>query len=391
MNMHRARPTRGGFVLPAVIGALVIIGLLVTAGFFVAQQELRMGVAARQTNLAFNIAQAGANDVMANWNGYQLGQIAQWDTATITETHGSVGEWEVTIHNTNNFVYFLTATGRVTNAGIWSGATRTIGIVTKMIFADIDPPGALTTRGDVEIKGTAGVYGDNGDPVTWAGYCGGFDTNDMPGIVTDGSGTVTTTGKNAEYDGNPPSVVDPAIVDDTFTDFGNLSWTELVAIAQAEGKDISSLGASVSGAGPVLYGSGNCDESVLTNWGDTNPVAPCGWYFPLIYHDNDLRIQGGGLGQGLLLVEGDLDLRGNFEFFGIVIVQGAIATQGNGNRIVGAVMASNGLSIDQPLTGGSQIQFSHCAVQRAILNNANLSRARPVAERSWIDLTSAAN
>ena len=99
----------------------------------------------------------------------------------------------------------------------------------KMIFADIDPPGALTTRGDVEIKGTAGVYGDNLEPPGWSGYCGGFDTNDMPGIVTDGSGTVTTSGKTAEYDGNPPSVVDPAIVDATFTDFGNLTWPELVA------------------------------------------------------------------------------------------------------------------------------------------------------------------
>jgi hypothetical protein len=34
---------RGGFALPAAIGALVIMGLLVTAGFFTARQELRIG------------------------------------------------------------------------------------------------------------------------------------------------------------------------------------------------------------------------------------------------------------------------------------------------------------------------------------------------------------
>ena len=87
---------RGGFVLPAVIGALVIIALLITAGFFVAQQELRMGVANRHANMAFNIAQAGANEVLDNWNGFQLGSIPIWDEAVIRHDFGTIGEWEVT-------------------------------------------------------------------------------------------------------------------------------------------------------------------------------------------------------------------------------------------------------------------------------------------------------
>ena len=97
------------------------------------------------------------------------------------------------------------------------------------------------------------------------------------------------------------------------------------------------------------------------------------------------------MGQGVLLVDGTLDLRGNFLFYGIIIVQGDFETQGNGNRIIGAVMASNGLLDDQSITGGSEITYSRCTVQRAILNNASLSRARPLLQRSWVDMTAVAN
>lgn len=385
--------SRRGFALPAVIGALVIIGMLITAGFFVAQQELRMGVANRHANMAFNIAQAGANEVLANWNGYQLGNIPVWDETVISEDFGTIGEWEVTIHNANNYVYFLTATGATTKAGIWSGARRTIGIVTKMIFADIDPPGALTTRGKVKVFGNASVDGSNVDPPDWdaAGLCDAFSDDDLPGIINDG-GTITgDPGKNII--GNPPTQTDPTLTDDTFTDFGNLTWAELVALAQSEGKDVTSQGGVMNSVGPSLTG-GDCNEADITNWGDVTSANPCGAYFPLIYagQNPDLKLTGGGQGQGILLVERDLEMSGGFQFNGIIITMGTFSTVGNDNTVIGAVLASNGIALDDTGLGGtSNIQYSRCAVQRAILNNANLSRARPVAERSWVDLTAAVN
>ena len=47
--MHEAkmrdRRNSGGFALPTAVGALVIMGILVTAGLYMAQQEVRIGVA----------------------------------------------------------------------------------------------------------------------------------------------------------------------------------------------------------------------------------------------------------------------------------------------------------------------------------------------------------
>jgi hypothetical protein len=379
-----------GFAMPAAIGALVLIGVLMTAGFYLSQQELRIGVASNHANMAVNIAQAGANEVLANWNGYQLGNIPVWSDTTITDTIAD-GIWEVSIANGNNFVYFLNATGTVTEGGErWAGAKRTIGIVTKMIFADIDPPAALTTRGTTEIKGGAIVNGVNSVPPAWASYCTAFATNDTIGVLTNDTSIIGTSGGGIVA-GSPPYDEDPNIVDSTFTTFGDLDWAELTALAQAEGKDVSSLRPTINVTAPDTTATGACNEATLTNWGDTLPSAPCGAYFPLIYSNGNITIQSGGIGQGILLVDGDLDLRGNFLFYGLIVVQGNFETQGNGNRVVGAVMASNASVDQQTVTGTSEVSYSRCTVARAILNNASLSRARPVTQRSWVDLTAVAN
>ena len=384
---------RRGFALPATIGALVIIGIMVTAGFFVAQQELRIGVASNHANVALNLAQAGANEVMANWNGYQLGNIPTWQSVTVNGAMDQ-GTWQVTITNRDGFIYFVDASGTVTEGGaLWAGATRRIGVVTKMLFADISPPAALTTRGTTTVKGTALVDGHDATPASWGPYCTGVPTNDAPGIMTNDASVVTTDGKVADIDGAPPIEEDVGIVDETFTQFGDMDWAELTALAQAEGKNISSVGGNISTVEPDTLANGACNETLFDNWGDTLPSGACGAYFPLIYHDGPtLSIQGGGYGQGILLVDGNLMLTGDYLFYGLNVVQGDLTTSGNRNTVVGAVMASNSIvDDDQMISGTSEIRYSNCTVQRAILNNASLSRARPMEQRSWMDLTSVAN
>lgn len=383
--------TKGGFALPAVIGALVIIGILVTAGFYMARQELRIGVASNHANMAVNIAQAGANEVMANWNGYQLGNLPVWGSTTLVDTIAS-GIWTVQIMNQNNFVYFLTATGRVTEGGaLWAGASRTIGIATRIRFADVNPPAALTTRGQVKVGGTNDIIGNNSTPPSWASYCTGLSNANMPGVMVDDAtgGNPAVSGRGT-ISGNPPSTENANIVDSTFTNFGDMDWAQLTALAAAEGKNVTSLGATINNTAPVVSG-GRCDTAPLTNWGDTVPGKPCGAYFPLIYHGGSTAIQSRGFGQGMLLVQGDLQVRGGYTFFGIIIVQGTFSTGAGNNRIIGAVMASNAADLTESFLGTGEIQYSRCAVTRAILNNASLSSTRPLDQRSWVDLTGSTN
>lgn len=195
-----------------------------------------------------------------------------------------------------------------------------------------------------------------------------------------------TTQGQAEVTGNPAFVKDPDINEQTFSQFGDMTYEDLVALATKRYP-----GGNINNTFPQYLPDGSCDTAHMQNWGDPiDPAGECGGYFPIIHVAGNGRFQSGGLGQGILLVDGDLDLRGGFVFHGIIIVQGRFQTQGNGNRILGGVWSQNADLETEVLTGGSVVQYSTCSATRAILNNDALSRARPIMERGWVDLSSAA-
>ena len=70
----------------------------------------------------------------------------------------------------------------------------------------------------------------------------------------------------------------------------------------------------------------------------------------------------------------------------MIIVQGTFEPAGNGNRVCGGVMAGNALLGGQDIRGGSVVQYSGCAVSRAIVNST-LTRARRLPNRSWVDVS----
>ena len=76
------RRSRAGFALPVAVLALVVVGVLVTGGFYMAQQETRVGVASQNTTMAFYIAEQGMNEVLANWSASRYAQIPLWQSDT---------------------------------------------------------------------------------------------------------------------------------------------------------------------------------------------------------------------------------------------------------------------------------------------------------------------
>jgi hypothetical protein len=121
----------------------------------------------------------------------------------------------------------------------------------------------------------------------------------------------------------------------------------------------------------------------LTNWGDPlDPTGPCGNYFPIIYSENTLRING-DRGQGVLIVNGDLEVQGNFEFFGPVIVKGHLKTTGTGGHFNGGVIAANVDLEQNTVLGNAVVNFSSCALLKALNGSAS---AALLQERSWVNL-----
>jgi hypothetical protein len=402
--MNAGHSSEAGFALPVAIFTLVIAGVLATAGFFMSRQEVRIGMASENSTLALYLAENGAADLVGNWDVSLYGSLSTWADTTTTRTYSGLGAVDAKVTRMSSRLYFAELDGTVTRGGaVLSGASRRIGMILRMNSAEIDPPAALTTRGPTAIKGTAEVHGEDVYPPGWGSVCTD-PLKDKPGIVTDDSSQVSANtggggggggkgggggGGAANLTGSPALQEDSTVADSTFTQFGELAWADLVALA-----DITLPGGSINGTGPDTTAAGICNsgQAYPRNWGNPdNPDAACGDWFPIVYISASANIQSGGMGQGILLVEGDLDLRGSFVFHGVIIVQGNFETQGSGNRILGGVMASNANFASQSLVGGSVVQNSTCAVTRAILNNSSLTRVRPLNERSFVDLSAVKN
>jgi hypothetical protein len=400
MKIPRSHRSRGGFALPVALLALVVVGVLVTGGFYMAQQESRIGIASQNGAMAFYIAEQGMNEVLANWSAARYARIPLWQADT---TQGSIpqGDYTVSIHHLTDRMYFIESEGRVTQGGRLAGALRRMGVIAAIQTAWINPPAALTTRGTTRVGGTAQVIGGDSIPPGWSDVCADNPLENKPGVITDATGSTGTIGAGRII-GNPDTLRDPSIGDSTFLDYGELKWQDLVDLAQADGMNITALGTIPGNPLPVLA-NGQCDTSTPLNWGEPfrsvlqlGYVPECEDYFPLIYHEGPLRLQGSGRGQGILLVgkiapdgtmSGDLDLRGDFEFNGIIIVLGTFSTQAASPKIRGGVMAANADLAREDIIGGSTVQYSSCAVKQAILNNASLAKARPLEQRSWVDLS----
>jgi len=79
----------------------------------------------------------------------------------------------------------------------------------------------------------------------------------------------------------------------------------------------------------------------------------------------------------VLVVDGDLDVQGGFEFYGPVIVKGRLSTQGTGGHFNGGLIAAN-INLDQNDVLGNAV-----IAVRALQNTA---AAAPLRSRSWANL-----
>jgi len=382
-EMHERR----GFALPAAIGALVIVGVLVTAGFYVARQEVRTGVASRFSAMAVNVAQSGANDVMIT-QAQALKAMAIGGNKTVVDT-ADAGIVTTQVTRLAQRLYFLNTSATITEGGaLWSGATRRIGLLTRLSSANMNPPAALTTQGSLTVGGSSIVNGMDTIPAGWGGACDAGAMVNKPGLLIDDTTNITTGGAKFDVLGDPPTQQDTTINTAKLLDFGDeLTWQDLTALAEKVYPVGTTTLTQVEPDSVLGSTSYRCNTPLATNWGSPyDPFGVCGNYFPIIYAKGDLKISGGE-GQGILLIEGSLTVDGGFEFYGPVWVKGELTTQGTGGHFNGGVVAANVDLGTSTVLGDAVVNYSSCAVTRAVLNNSALTKVRPLAMRGWVDLS----
>jgi len=383
--MKRIPRNERGMALAVAIFALVVVGALVAGAFFAGTQEQRVGENQRRVQTSFGVAEAGAQERVLSWDATSMNRRPQYPADSVVigpnanapNGTGSYGGYSYRV-GPNLFLIDVTGRDNASAAGAIAGgggARQRIGMLTRIAPVQFGIRASLTTQGQVAMSGNANIDGADQIPTGWASC-------DPPGPaqagVRDQGGNVSETG-NATVLGVPPVVNDPTINNNTFTTFGGATYASLAAKANLV------IPAGNYTTDPVVT-NGQCDNTVLTNWGDgENPNAPCASYFPIIHATGTITLNN-TQGQGILLVDGDLNIQGSYQFFGIVIIQGDLKTAGGGTtdaHFWGGVMAKNADLSTQSLSGKATLNFSSCAILTALQATSPISMMR---SRGWAQL-----
>ena len=346
---------RGIALVVSLIG-IVVVGALVTGVFASGYIEQKVGENTRWIERSFSAAEYGLSETIARWNTGVFNQLPVGGSAEVAgASPGGVGLYSGTVRRLNQELYLVHVTGRDANGH----ARQPLGAFVKLRPLHIDIQAALTTRGEPRVGGSAQINASDYRPWADCPPSGGAVAGIRLPAVDDvrfiggcaGAGCVT---------GAPQVMRDPEMTESTFFEYGDFDWTDLVGLATK----VLNPG-TYAGINPSVT-AGECDASISDNWGDPlDPSSPCHRYFPVIYVPGSISING-NVGQGLLLVEGDLSVQGRFQFFGIAIVKGALKTTGTGGHFHGGVLAANEAMDQVDVLGNAEINYSSCAVGRAL-------------------------
>lgn len=356
-----------GVALAAAIFAIVVVGLLVAGSFLVATWEQRIGGHTVLFRRATAAAEAGAELTLARWDQGAYPGMLVGDSAAYSGPVGANSGWfRTSVHRLNDELFFVASEGFSADFV----ARHTIGLLARVQPVEVEFAAALEVFGPIWIGSSAVISGRDSDPAGWTGCS--HSTGDLPAIRAVDSSHVEIevcpecARGGISFSNSPP---------ESALRWHGVDFADLVSRAS---KVVG--GGPYVEVGPSFKEDGRCSTADERNWGDPRDASPCASYFPIIYAPEGTRLAG-GRGQGVLLVQGDLQLSGGFEFVGPVYVTGILVIEGAGASIVGGISVANADPDRASRLERGTIQYSGCAVWRALTRAAGIMRLR---ERSWV-------
>jgi len=237
-------------------------------------------------------------------------------------------------------IYLITGYGSAAGANnmVQMEVTRIQPIPIKAaLYTDI----GADLRGSVEIDGNDMCGGSNKPGVaTPLSYIDADEPIDPPPHPENVMGSVGTS-PDVDYD------VDPIPV-------------HSIVASHKKSADFSYPGGGIH-TGTTTPGPGD-------GWGtpDLDAVPPTCSTYSIIYYDSDIKFTSTVMGCGILLVNGNLELAGGFNWYGTVVVAGSLDASGN-VKIRGAVLTAGDTAIDE-ITGNVDLAYCSSATEGHIEN-----------------------
>ena len=364
----RTVKNQNGFIVIAALALLASLILVGARAFLVASTNVKVGGNFKTNQMALQVGMAGverareilrqANATSSNTESFseelaaRVGSNGQLNdpmstTDDLNVITGNTSSASMTVGSSNvSYVVYLTndsndangwlsttdANKRALLTSIATGPNNSRAIVQTVIqvFPMVSSPSTIYTKGDVT---------GNGSSLTVSG-------NDACNGGTN-LGSIYAKG-DWNPNGSPTLTGNPA----TPTENGTLDLDIAGMISALKASANETLTADTNNQ---TYGSSTNNKIVYSNTSSPNNV-------------NGLKLNN-VTGWGILLVDGDLELGGGFNWNGIIIATGAVKLNGGGGpnavNIAGQLLSGTSTVTDITLNGSNNITYNSCYVKKA--------------------------
>ena len=392
MSVTRIARDQRGIALPTALFALVVIGALVGGIFFTARIEIKSGEntmsGARATEAAQGGLMMGYPQVLSLAAAGALTDGASY-TGTRTQIGTSASYYQLTVTQLNRYMYLLRSTGEYEGRSGVVSSRRTVAQLIKRYMPELNLQAGATVVGTPNIGGSAQIDGSDHTPPGWTNCA--TPGAGVPGIRTNAA-TANVQKASSIITDNPTEVVtsdtsvnNMAAVLDTM--FYQLASQANIVLNVADGATLT--------ADPNPNAAGTCNKTLPTyqyNWGDptrNSPAHACENFFPIVYINPAMTGSLHGaiklhvVGQGVLLINGDMEINAGSNFTGLILIRGEFG-KANGNTVINGGVVSMNADLDAAgsnVTGNLTLNYSRCAVSTAL---NNLAVSAPAAYRGFI-------
>ena len=302
---------RGGFAL--VFSMLLVLALAVMAMGMLAVATLEAGIAgsvARRAQ-ATRHAEAVALEAVARWSTREVADLGIGDRRAAA--HGAAAS--SVVERVDSGLFLLTGRGRV--PGPDGPVTARAGLLVRALHPQrlaAAFPAAVTAEDSVLVEGTVTGGGDGG-----GSECG------VPAVGAWGAVVHVDIDGGATVYGDPPVRIAAAPPPVTPDPFAPALATELATVRYA-----------LPTAEPSPLSAGQGCVADAANWGSPDEGHPCHDALPLVWAAD--LVMDGGVGHGILVVDGDIHLTGGARFDGLIVAHGELRVD-TGSVIRGAARA----------------------------------------------------
>ena len=367
---NRAGRERQGVAIAVVLYFLVVCSLTIAAVLFAHRSATGSAHAAAVGAHLLTRAEAVVYDAVAHWDAVARERQPVGTTVSTSWADGGV---EIALFLTRLDVKTFSIIADASssqNVGRRSELLVRLPVLEPRVRAALVSAVGVTLGPGVRFAVDSGACGDSTASIALA-----------PGVTA-------TIDPSIPADGRPVVRVASIAADSaTYLRLAEAWWSEMTSAA-----DITLARDATVAPWPVVVG-GSCVHTT-SNWGDPAAdvaTSACTNRTPVVYAPGDLTISG-GVGQGVLLVDGHLVITGPFRFSGQIVARHGIETRADNIAISGVVSAwrasadSSASHVDAneiTLTHTTTVRYSGCDARHGI---ASSFQPRRVRERASMEL-----